>query len=158
VPISHFTREIKDLKKEIKEDIDSDNNLKRKKQLLTSIPGIGDTTAASLMAYVGDFSRFGSAKKLAAYAGPCPREYSSGGSVYRRTRLSKKGNRQLRKALYMPAMVAIKYNPLIKIFHERMLAKGKSKMSALGACMRKLIHQVYGVTALSLKFGTFLRA
>ena len=151
--IAYFTMQIERLKKQIAKDIGADKNLKHKNKLLTSIPGIGDTTSAALMAYVGDFSRFKSAKKLAAFAGLCPREHSSGGSVYKKSRLSKTGSSQLRKSLYMPAMVAIRFNQPITKFYARMRANGKSKMSALGACMRKLIHQVFGVIANNQPFS-----
>ncbi len=59
--------------------------------------------------------------------------------------LTKAGNPLLRKALYMPAIVAVRYNPLIKAFYQRLRANGKPAKSALAACMRKLLHIVFGV-------------
>ncbi len=90
-------------------------------------------------------SAFESADQLAAFAGLTPSEFSSGSSVHGKPRLSKIGNRSLRKVLYMPALVARRYNPLIRAFCERLLAKGKSKMAVIGAAMHKLLRQVFGV-------------
>ena len=59
--------------------------------------------------------------------------------------MSKKGNRRLRKALYFPAIVGMRYNPILKAFAERLLARGKAKMVVVGAVMRKLAHLIYGV-------------
>jgi transposase len=81
----------------------------------------------------------------AGHAGLAPREFRSGTSVKKRTRLSKAGNARLRKALYLPAMTAIQFNPIIAAFYERLVAAGKTKMAALGACMRKLLMIAYGV-------------
>jgi transposase len=65
-------------------------------------------------------------------------------SVRRRTRLSKAGNARLRKALYLPTLTAIRFNPLLKGFFERLVKAGKPKMQAVGACMRKLVMVCYG--------------
>ncbi|ASC71021.1 Insertion element IS900 uncharacterized 42 kDa protein [Halomicronema hongdechloris C2206] len=92
-----------------------------------------------------DLSRFSNARQLAAYCGLTPRDKQSGTSVKKRPCLSKVGNARLRKALFMPAVCATRYNPELKAFYERLLKRGKSKMAAVGAVMRKLLHIVYGV-------------
>jgi transposase len=119
--------------------------LQADRQLLESIPGIGAVTAQAILAELPDPARFASAQQAAAYAGLAPREYGSGTSVRRRTRLSKAGNARLRKALYLPALTALRFNPLLKALFERLVAAGKSKMAAVGACMRKLLMIAYGV-------------
>src|SRR6185503_8424938 len=78
--------------------------------------------------------RFPSAQSAAAYAGLAPREFRSGTSVRKRTRLSKMGNARLRKALFLPTQTAIRFNPLLKAFFTRLVAAGKAKMAAVGAC------------------------
>jgi transposase len=83
-------------------------------------------------------------REVAAFTGLVPRRQESG-TLRGRTRLSKVGSSRLRRALYMPAIVAIRHNPLIKAHYQRLLANGKSKMAALGAAMRKLIHIAFGV-------------
>jgi transposase len=74
-----------------------------------------------------------------------PVERQSGSSVLGRARLSKTGPAHLRAVLYMAAVVATKYNPHVKVLYERLLARGKCKMAALGAAMRKLVHLCFGV-------------
>ena len=88
---------------------------------------------------------FDSAEQLAAYLGLVPVEWQSGTSVRGRPRMSKAGPAHLRKVLYMPAVVARRCNPHIKALNERLMAKGKSKMAAIGAAMRKLAHLCFGV-------------
>ena len=119
--------------------------LRAGRALRESIPGVGATTAQAILAERPEPARFATAQQAAAYAGLAPREYSSGSSVRKRTRLSKAGNARLRKALYLPALTAIRFNPLLKAFFERLVAAGKAKMAAVGACMRKLLMIAYGV-------------
>lgn len=114
-------------------------------QLLTSIPGIGETTAITLLAEIGDVTRYGSADQLAAQAGLVPCERRSGTSVRGKARLSKKGSSRLRKALYWPAITALGHNPFIKAFGERQRAVGKPSMVIIAAAMRRLLCQAYGV-------------
>ena len=112
---------------------------------MVSIKGIGQRTAASLLAEIGEVTSFAHARALAAYAGLNPRQYRSGTSIRRRTRLSKQGNAALRKALYFPAIVAKQHNPIDRPFCARLSAAGKAPMAVVGAAMRKLLHIVYGV-------------
>jgi len=137
--------EIELLKKEVKQHIDRHSGLKADKKLLKSIPGIGDVTAHWILAELPDVSTFSCAKSAAAYAGLSPLEWRSGSSVRKRTRLSKAGNRHLRRALYMPAVVATRSNPFVHDLYERLLASGKPKMVAIGAAMRKLLMIAFGV-------------
>jgi transposase len=114
-------------------------------ELLQSIPGVGTATAQVILAELPEVSHFAAAQQAAAYAGLAPREYRSGTSVHKRTRLSKAGNARLRKALYLPTLTAIRFNPLLRGFFERLVAAGKARMAAVGACMRKLLMIAYGV-------------
>jgi transposase len=88
---------------------------------------------------------FRSAEALAAYLGLIPSERQSGSSVRGKTRLSKQGPGQLRQLLFMPAIVAKQHNAHVKAIYERLIARGKPKMSAIGAAMRKLVHLCFGV-------------
>jgi len=117
--------------------------LTQQQALLVSIPGIGPMTAARLLAV--DLLHFASTRAVAAYAGLNPSQHTSGTSVHRQTRLSKVGNADLRKALYLPAVSAIRFNPLIAALAERLTARGKAKMVIVGAAMRKLLCLAYGV-------------
>lgn len=143
--ISYLDQQIKLTEALIRDHIDNHPTLKRQSDLLDSIPGIGEATAATLLAEITDISQYGSARQVAAYAGLVPRERQSGSSVRGRTRLSKIGNARLRKALYFPAITALRCSPFFKAWAEGLRQRGKCKMSVIGAAMRKLIHLAYGV-------------
>jgi len=142
--IDFLNEQIVETKKRIRNHFDAHPALKAQRDLLTSIPGIAETTATVIIANFRD-NDCGSADQLAAFAGLTPQEFSSGSSVHGKPRLSKIGNSRLRKALYMPAIVARRYNPFIRAFCDRLLTKGKSKMSVVGAAMHKLLRQAFGV-------------
>jgi len=133
------------LTREIDDHIDRHPRLKDDKILLESIPAVGNKTARMALALLYDGKRFTHAREAAAYLGLNPVEYRSGTSVARKPRLSKRGDGKLRAQLYMAAVVAIRHNPDVRSLYLRLLAKGKSKMSALGAAMRKLVHIMFGV-------------
>ncbi|HEY9269231.1 MAG TPA: transposase [Methylotenera sp.] len=137
--------EIKAVERMIRDHINRHPDLKDQSKLLDSIPGIGIATIARLLAFVGDVHRFSDAKALAAFVGLNPTVHQSGSSVRGKSHLSKKGNATIRKALYMPAVVASRYNPTIKAFAQRLKKAGKSNMLIIGAVMRKLLHIIYGV-------------
>jgi transposase len=139
------TAEIKRLKKEVAAHIDQHPGLKADKELLKSIPGIGDLTAHWILAELPEVSGFAAAQSAAAYVGLNPQEHRSGTSVRRRARMSKAGNRHLRRALYMPAIVAKRVNPLVRALYDRLVAKGRPRMVAIGAAMRKLLMIAFGV-------------
>ncbi len=143
--IAHLKEQIARTEKLIRDHIDKHPGLKQQRELLDSIPGIAETTAARLLAEVPDIKRYRSARQLAAFAGLVPRERQSGSSVRGRVRLSKIGNARLRKALYFPAITALRSSPFFQEWAEGLRQRGKSKMSVIGAVMRKLIHIAYGV-------------
>lgn len=133
------------LKQEIEVLIKNHPSLKEDKKLLESIPGAGPTVSAWMTVLLQHGERFDSASQAAAYTGVIPAEHESGDSVRKKPHLSKTGPSALRAKLYMAAMVATKHNPDVKALYDRLIAKGKSKMSALGAAMRKLVHICFGV-------------
>lgn len=136
--------EIAKLDQEIKDDIDHDSDLKSDMSLLTSIPAIGERTGLLMLGLLRSHE-FTQASQVAAYVGLVPVQHQSGSSVRGRSHISKAGSAKIRAGLYMAAVVAVRYNPHIKSMYERLLAKGKSKMSAICAAMRKLVHLCYGV-------------
>jgi transposase len=113
--------------------------------LLESVRGVGRQTATTVLAELPPVEHLGRAESAAAYCGLAPREFRSGQSVRRRTRLSKAGNARLRKALYLPTLTAIRFNPVLAGFFDRLVGAGKPRMQAVGACMRKLVMICYGV-------------
>lgn len=143
--IAFLDDQIADIKQRIKELINRCPDLREQYHLLITIPGIGPHTAAHFLAEVPDLSRFESAGELAAYAGLTPYKHDSGTSVHRPGRLVKIGNSRFRTAFYMPALAAKNHNPIIIALVKRLEAKGKKKMTIVGAVMRKLVHLAYGV-------------
>jgi transposase len=129
----------------IRDHIKEHPRLKRQSQLLDSIPGIAQTTAALILAEMTDINQYRSARQVAAYAGLMPRERQSGTSVRGRTRLSKIGNARLRRALYFPAITALRCSSFFQHWAEGLQQRGKSKMSVICTVMRKLVHVAYGV-------------
>jgi transposase len=142
--IAHLAGQITRTEALIRDHIDSHPGLRSQRELLDSIPGVGEATAAVLLAEVPDITEYASARQVAAFAGLVPRERQSGSSVRGRVRLSKVGNARLRKALYFPAVTALRCSPFFQRWAEGLRQRGKSKMSVIGAAMRKLIHLAYG--------------
>ena len=143
--IHYLEEKIEQIKQAIQDHIEAFPELKQRQELLASIPGIGQLTAAKILGEVRDVCEFDSARQLAAYAGVTPRNFLSGTSVHKKSRISKMGNSQLRKALYMPAIVAQTHNPIIRIFCQRLLKSGLRPMEVIGAVMHKLLHLIYGI-------------
>jgi transposase len=135
--------EIAHVKQLIRAHLDQHPPLRQQRDLLTTIPGIGETTAAVLIAELFD-KRYANARQAAAFAGLVPRRVESG-TLRGRTRLSKIGPGRVRKALYLPAITALRWNPTIRAVRTRLHAAGKPPMVIIGAVMRKLIHLAYGV-------------
>ena len=142
--VTHLDGEIQRIEQQINDHVDRHPDLKQQCQLLESIPGIGQHTATKLLAEIEDISRYKSARQVAAYAGLTPRHNRSG-TLRGQTRLSKIGNARVRKALFLPAMVAKRHNPVVRSFCQRLAGHGKNKMQLIGAAMRKLIHIAFGV-------------
>ncbi len=137
--------EIERLEALVHDHLQQHSRLKEQYDLLCTIPGIGAKTAATVLAECGDLCAYPDARALAAYAGLTPRQHQSGSSVHGKPRLSKIGSDRLRKALYFPAIVARRFNPIIQAFCDHLLERGKHKMTVIDAAMRKLLHLAYGV-------------
>lgn len=123
--------------------------------LLQSIPGIGLCSACLLLAELGDPLRFRSARSLTAFAGLTPMRHESGKSS-RYSAISRMGSTHLRHILYMPAVCASRWNPLVKDFYEQLVQRGKPKMVALVAAMAKLLRISYGVLKAGKPFNPTL--
>ena len=141
--LAHLDAQIAQVRQLIRDHIDQHPGLRGQRDLLTTIPGIGDATAAVLLAELFD-KPFTRARQAAAFAGLVPRLHESG-TLRGRARLSKVGPGRLRKALYFPAVTALRCNPTIRMMRERLHAARKPTMVIIGAAMRKLIHLAFGV-------------
>ncbi|CAG1769674.1 hypothetical protein BAC2_00491 [uncultured bacterium] len=114
-------------------------------QHLTSIPGIGPTTGAALLAEIGEVQRFDAPEKLVAYAGIDATVYQTGQFEARQMHMSKRGSPYLRHALWQAASMAIQHDDELRAYYDRKRKEGKSHGTALGAICRKLITRVYSV-------------
>ena len=138
-------RAIERLTSAAQEFVFSDPALARRYELLLSIPGFGATSALHILAELALLPEDLDVRQWVAQAGLDPRQHTSGSSVEKKPRISKAGNKHLRRALYMPALVAVRHNPHLRAFYEHLLARGKTKMQALVAAMRKLLHAIFGM-------------
>lgn len=129
-------KEIERVNQQIKDHIDQQPELRQKVDILKSVPGIGDITARMLVVELPELGLINK-KEIAALVGVAPMNRDSG--LFKGKRMTGGGRRQVRTKLYMPTLVAIQHNPVIRQYYLKLLEKGKSKMTAVVAAMRKLI-------------------
>lgn len=140
----YLEKQLAQIQRELQKQRDEDQGLHSQCDLLTSIIGIGVTSALQILAELPDLTRFGSADALVAYAGLCPRQQQSGNQIAH-SWLSKQGSPALRKALYLPALTAKQHNPHLRQFAQRLSDSGKAKMTVVAAVMRKLLVLIYAI-------------
>jgi transposase len=141
--IAFLTRQKNEITTEIALLIKSDENTCRSVELLSSIPGVGLLTAAIVLAETNGFDLIRNKRQLTSYAGLDVKEKQSGTSVKGKPKISKKGNRFLRKALHLPALCAIRSNERYKTIFVRLVGKHGIKMKAAVAVQRKLLEMMY---------------
>ena len=142
--LATLEKEIKAVREAIRRHIDGHPGLKQRAGRLESIPGVGTATAAWLLTLLSEYRSFDDPKQAVAFAGLAPRLRQSG-QWAGQTRLSKTGDPRLRKALYMPMLSALSFNPAIRAFCQRLKANGKPGKSYVCAAMRKLIHIAFAI-------------
>ena len=150
--IEHLEDRIAGLQQRAIEQIRACAPIRERFELLMSVTGIAETSAAQILAEVAVLPDDMSVRQWVAHAGLDPRTFESGTSVHKRPRISKVGNSYLRSALYMPALVAVQHEPQVRAFYDHLLARGKTKMQANVAVMRKLLHAIYGMTKSGERF------
>ena len=149
--IAYLDQEIEKIRRQIADMIGRDPDLKRKKELLDSIPALGKVTIPIILAELDDLEKFTHVRELVAFIGLAPKETLSG-SMKGKPRLCKIGHARLRKALYMPALVSIQCNPVMISFYNRLKDKGKNGKVIVCAIMRKLVHVIFGVLKSGKKY------
>ena len=137
--LDFLEREIEQLRKKIEQHIDHHDQLRGRRDLLDSVPGLGEHTIPWLIAYLGDGKRFTGSKCAVAFFGLCPKPHQSGSSVRGKARIAKSGHADLRHALYMPAVVAYSRCKAFASFVQRLKAAGKPPKVIIVALMRKLV-------------------
>jgi transposase len=125
--------------------VQKDPELQQRWHHLLSMPGIGEISALQILGELAVLPPTLDARQWVAHCGLDPKRFESGTSVHAKPRISKAGNRYLRAALYMPALVAVQHDPGAAGFYRRLKEHGKAKLAALTAVMRKLLHGIYGM-------------
>jgi transposase len=143
--LSELEQRMERLQSEALALLDGSPRLRRRFDHLCSVKGIATTSAIRILAELAVLPDDMTVRQWVAHAGLDPRHVESGTSIAKPPRISKVGNRHIRAALYMPALVAIQYEPHVAAFYEALLARGKKPLQAIVAVMRKLLHAIYGM-------------
>ncbi|MBO9675060.1 MAG: IS110 family transposase [Sphingobacteriaceae bacterium] len=141
--VSFLNAQEKEIKKDISKIVSRDIALQQDVKIMCTLPGIGELTAVIVLAETNGFELIRSKKQLAGYSGFDVKEKLSGTSVKGKPKISKKGNRHLRKAMYLPSLSAVKCDERFKAIYVRILAKNGIKMKGLVAVQRKMLEMVY---------------
>jgi len=154
VHIRHLKRRIEGLRREAQRIVQTDAGLRRRYRQLLSVSGIGKVSALQILPELAVLPADMTPRQWVAHAGLDPRPHQSGTSIDRPARISKAGNKYLRAALYMPALVAATRNTnAVEAFYNRLVARGTAKMKALIAVMRKLLHAIWGMFRANTDFA-----
>jgi len=143
--MASLQRRIVRLRREAREVARSDETIQKRFELLIRIPGIAEISALQLLGELSPLSPEMSVRQWVAHSGLDPSHRVSGTSVNKPSRMSRAGNRHLRRALYMPALAAVRCDPHLKAFYEVLLSRHKAKLQAIIAVARKLLHAIYGI-------------
>ena len=138
-------KEIESARKQINKVIVNNEQLSLMRELLLSIPGIGEVSCHTLLGELPSIDLFSNARQLAAWVGVTPQHHKSGTSGRSTTPITKVGSARLRSGLFLPAMNARVFNPLLKTFADRLKENGKTPKQIIVAVMRKLLHQIFGI-------------
>lgn len=141
----YLERRIQRLRQEAVRIINTDAELSRSFRLLQTTPGVAEASALQLLGELAVLPRTLDARQWVAHSGLDPKHHRSGSSVEWTPRLSKLGNRRLRRALYMPALLAIQHDPHLHGFYQRLCGNGKAPLQAIAAVMRKLLHAFHAM-------------
>jgi transposase len=137
--IKFIEAQVSDVESEIKLILDRINTP------ITTIPGIGAVTGATILGEIGDISKFSTPAKLVAYSGIDASVSQSGENTGRHNKMSKRGSPYLRKALFQAALVASNCDPVFASFYEKKRAEGKHHLTAIGAIARKLCYTIHSI-------------
>ena len=119
--------------------------LNRRFHLMLTTPGLGETSSLQILGELAVLPDTLDARQWVAFSGLDPEQFSSGTSVAKKPRISRGGSRHLRRALYMPALVAMRHEPFLRGFYQRLLRRGKAPLQAVVAVMSKLLHGLFAM-------------
>jgi transposase len=152
VNLRHLARRIELLSAQALALIGQHTELQTAFDLLVSVPGIAAHSAVQLLPELLVLPEAMTVRQWVAHAGLDPRAHQSGTSVDKPARISKMGNAHIRRALFMPALVAVQRNPHVRAFFDKLVARGKTPLQAYVAVMRKLLHAIYGMLTTRTEF------
>jgi transposase len=145
VNLRHLERRIGRLRDQARELIAQHPDLERAFLHITSVKGIARSAGIQILAELAILPQNMDVRQWVAHAGLDPRVFQSGTSINKPARISRQGNAHIRRALFLPAIVAAQHDPHVKAFYQKLLRRGKSKMQANVAVMRKLLHAIHGM-------------
>jgi transposase len=143
--LATLERRILKLRREARAQIDSNDRLREQFRLMIGMPGIGEISALQILGELVLLAPDLKARQWVARSGLDPVHQDSGTSLHKPARISRAGSRHLRRALYMPALAAVRCDPHLKAFYETLLGRRKSKLQALTAVARKMLHAIHGI-------------
>jgi len=143
--LASLERRIVKMRREAMALIRADAEIEQRFRLLTGMPGIAETSAVAILGELALLSPHLTARQWVAHSGLDPVHQESGTSVHKRSRISRAGNRHLRRALYMPALAAVRWDPHMKAFYQALQQRHKTKLQAIIAVARKMLHAIYGI-------------
>ncbi len=141
--IIFLNKQISETRTELATLVKHDEEVKKSLDIICTIPGVGELTAASVLAETNGFELIRNKRQLTSYAGLDVKEKQSGTSIRGKSKISKKGNRYLRRAMHMPALTAIRNDERFKAIFARLVSKHGIKMKAAVAVQRKLLEMIY---------------
>jgi transposase len=143
--LASLARRLVKMRRAARELIRTDAQIEQCFHLLTGIPGIAEASALAILGELVLLSPHLTVRQWVAHSGLDPAHQQSGTSVHKRSHISRAGNRHLRRALYMPALSAVRWDPHMKAFYEALQQRHKAKLQAIIAVARKLLHAIYGI-------------
>ena len=141
----YLEHRIEQLRREARRLIAKDSELDRRFRLMMTVPGVAEVSALQILGELAALPESLDARQWVAFSGLDPSQFSSGTSVEKRPRISRGGSRHLRRALYMPALVALRREPHLRSFYDRLVHRGKARLQAVVAVMRKLLHALFAM-------------
>jgi transposase len=147
--IDWLDKRVKEIDEMLNKSIKESPELKKKEELLRSVPGVGEVLSKTILMQLPELGTL-SNKKIASLVGLAPFNRDSG--KYKGQMRIFGGRKTLRSAMYMPTWVAVKHNPVLKGFYERLIAKGKKPKVAITACMHKLLHILNSIIKHGIKW------
>jgi len=143
--IQELTKQIEKIESKLDDIVKHDRQLKQMYELITSIKGVGPQTALFMIAFTNEFTNFETWRKFASYCGIAPFPNRSGISIRGRTKVSNLANKKIKSLLDLCAKTSIQYNHEMKLYYEKRIAEGKSKMSTINIIRNKLLSRIFAV-------------